>query len=426
MKIKRIIMILVIVLMFSQVACGTESKNPDTTSRPDIKQYDEYILVYPDNAQKYVKMAVDEMELFFLTQFQNVKKNTVSRYQPQENALVIFVGVSSVDGGYSVNYKDNTVNIQGADADLVYLATSRLINEYFAGNASNITVENIQQLNISQVGIDRSAYIQDISLFEPVWQYQWTPPEWMLDFTEKTSSYTVSGRMMCVAHRGGIQFYPENSIEAIISSIKMGCDIIEIDVEMTSDGRLVLLHGDLDVCTDWALKKGKNGLPKSNKVIAWTYEELQQLNLRFNYGQYTSAEGVVTSYKIPALDEVMTVCKDRIFVNIDKLDCVRYWDEVYAVLKATGTTQNYLFGKSFKDKEVSLTAYYQQMRADGLPVSMNYYTRWHVGNLEEDLTLVPGTKLEQFFTKYNNKGNNFLTDHPFECVQWISKQYTEG
>ena len=124
MKIKRIIMILVIVLMFSQVACGTESKNPDTTSRPDIKQYDEYILVYPDNAQKYVKMAVDEMELFFLTQFQNVKKNTVSRYQPQENALVIFVGVSSVDGGYSVNYKDNTVNIQGADADLVYLATS--------------------------------------------------------------------------------------------------------------------------------------------------------------------------------------------------------------------------------------------------------------------------------------------------------------
>ena len=75
MKIKRIIMILVIVLMFSQVACGTESNNPDTTSRPDIKQYDEYILVYPDNAQKYVKMAVDELELFFLTQFQNSQFN---------------------------------------------------------------------------------------------------------------------------------------------------------------------------------------------------------------------------------------------------------------------------------------------------------------------------------------------------------------
>lgn len=425
MKIKRIIVILVIILIFSQVACGTETTNPGSTNNPDAEQYGGYVLVYPDNAKPYVKMAVDELEQFFLTEHQSVQKLTESKYQYQEDCLTIFIGTEPCDNGYSITYNDDTITVSGASEDLTYLAVSRMIYDCFAGNVKNITKENIRKINILQSWSDRAEYIQNIDLFVPVWHYQWTAPEWMLDFTEKTSSYTISGRMMCVAHRGGIQFYPENSIEAIISSIKMGCDIIEIDVERTSDGVLVLLHGDLDTCTDWELKKGKNGLPRSNKVIAWTYEELQQLNLRFDYGQYTSKEGTITQYKIPTLAEVMTVCKDRIFVNIDKLDCVKYWDDVYAVLKETGTTQNYLFGKSFKDQKVSLSTYYAQMREDGLPVSLNYYGRNHTGNLEEDLGLLPGTKLEQFFTKYNKKGNNFLTDHPFECVQWISKQYTE-
>jgi hypothetical protein len=298
----------------------------------------------------------------------------------------------------------------------------KVIYEHFTNNPKAITVEKIQSLNIRESGVSRETYIQDITQFTPVWKYQWTPPAWMLDFEEKQQSYTLNGRMMCVAHRGGIQFYPENSIESIISSIQMGCDIIEIDVQRTKDGVLVLLHSDLDVCTDWIEKKGKNGLPKSSKVVGWTYEQLQQLNLRFDYGQYTSAEGEITPYKIPTLEEVMIVCKDRIYVNIDKLDCVRYWDDVYSVLKKTNTTQNYLFGGSFKEQKVDLKSYRTQMSQDGLPVSSNYYARKHCGNLTEDLAITAQAELEQFFKKYYQAGNNFLTDHPFECVQWLGKK----
>ena len=416
-KIKSVCGILVFVLLLSLVGCGKASQTPK--GEPAATVYHSCIVVVPDSPKEYETKAAEAICTFFGTQFEEIKQVSESRYQKEDQSLTIFVGGAFEGTGYTAAYKEDTITVAGAGADLTYLATMRVIYEYFTHNPEAITVEKIQSLNIQEAGVSRETYIQDIAQFAPVWKYQWTPPARMLDFEEKQQSYTLNGRMMCVAHRGGIQFYPENSIESIISSIQMGCDIIEIDVQRTKDGVLVLLHGDLDVCTDWIEKKGTQGLPKSVKVVGWTYEQLQQLNLRFNYGAYTAETGEVTPYKIPTLEEVMTVCKNRIYVNIDKLDCVRYWEDVYSVLKKTKTTQNYLFGGSFKEQKVDLRPYREQMTRDGLPASSNYYARKHCGNLTEDLALTDQSDLEQFFKKYNQAGNNFLTDHPFECVQWL-------
>ena len=48
--------------------------------------------------------------------------------------------------------------------------------------------------------------------------------------------------VVVVAHRGDWRNYPENSIPAIESVIRMGVDIVEIDLKMTSDSVLVLSH----------------------------------------------------------------------------------------------------------------------------------------------------------------------------------------
>ncbi|MBR5279601.1 MAG: glycerophosphodiester phosphodiesterase family protein [Clostridia bacterium] len=419
-KIKYVSCILIFILLLSLIGCGRSSVAPQ--GQPAGTEYKSCTIVTPASPKEYENRAAEALRTFFGGQFKQVQQIPEIQYQKAEQNLTIFVGGAFEGSGYAAVYAEDGITIAGASSDLTYLATMQVIYEYFTNNPKTITVEKIQSLNIREAGVSRETYIQDITQFTPVWKYQWTPPAWMLDFEEKQQSYTLNGRMMCVAHRGGIQFYPENSIESTISSIQMGCDIIEIDVQRTKDGVLVLLHADLDVCTDWAEKKGKNGLPKSSKVVGWTYEQLQQLNLRFDYGQYTSAEGEITPYKIPTLEEVMIVCKDRIYVNIDKLDCVRYWDDVYSVLKKTNTTQNYLFGGSFKEQKVDLKSYRTQMSQDGLPVSSNYYARKHCGNLTEDLTITAQAELEQFFKKYYQAGNNFLTDHPFECVQWLGKK----
>jgi len=404
-------------------AVPTNNNTDEGPSAEKTTEYSKVFFVLSDDPTPYEEDAVAELQIFFDNRFEKTEQTKVSQYSVQEDTLTVYLKTDVSQNGYSIIFNDNSINIIGSSSDLVYLASTRLIYDCFCADPNRITLENIERLQISERGSEREEYIRDISLFTPVWHYQWTPPAWMLDFNEKQNSFTAKGRMMCTAHRGGLQFYPENSIESIISSIKMGCDIIEIDIQRTKDDVLILMHGDLNECTDWAEKKGKNGLPKSQKVAGWTYEQLLELNLRFNYGQYSSETGEITPYKIPTLKEVMSVCRNRIFVNFDKIDCIKYWDDIYEVLKGTESTQNFLFGKSFKDADADLEPYRRQMAADGLPVSLNYYSRKHTGDLAKDITLKTQNELNSFFAQYYKVGNNLLTDHPYECVQWISTKY---
>lgn len=50
--------------------------------------------------------------------------------------------------------------------------------------------------------------------------------------------------MMIVAHRGYSRHYPENTLLAFQKAIEAGCDGIELDVQMTKDGELVVLHDE--------------------------------------------------------------------------------------------------------------------------------------------------------------------------------------
>ncbi|MCB9890522.1 MAG: glycerophosphodiester phosphodiesterase [Planctomycetes bacterium] len=56
----------------------------------------------------------------------------------------------------------------------------------------------------------------------------------------------MTTRPTLVAHRGNAAEFPENTIPALESAIAAGASWIEIDVQRTGDGRLVLFHdGDL-------------------------------------------------------------------------------------------------------------------------------------------------------------------------------------
>ena len=63
----------------------------------------------------------------------------------------------------------------------------------------------------------------------------------------------------------------------------------------------------------------------------YTLEELRQFRLKSGFS------GHKTAHLIPTLEEVMSLCKGKILVNIDK--GYDYFKDVYAVLKETGTVQ---------------------------------------------------------------------------------------
>jgi len=130
------------------------------------------------------------------------------------------------------------------------------------------------------------------------------------------------------AHRGDWRNHPENSIPAFKSCIEMGIDMIEIDVQRTKDGKLILMHDrTVDRCTN-----GKG------KIEDLTYDEIQKLRLR---PQHSAS---VTRNHIPTLEEVLVLCKGKILINIDK--GYDYFQQVYELLEKTGTTNQVIIKSS--------------------------------------------------------------------------------
>jgi glycerophosphoryl diester phosphodiesterase len=122
-----------------------------------------------------------------------------------------------------------------------------------------------------------------------------------------------------VAHRGDWRYAPENSLPAIENAIEMGVDIIELDIQCTKDGHLILMH-------DATLDRTTTG---KGKVSEWTLDSVKMLKLR-------NGCHIRTKEVIPTLEEALLLVKDKVLVNLDKAD--RYFDKVYALLETTGTT----------------------------------------------------------------------------------------
>ncbi len=121
-----------------------------------------------------------------------------------------------------------------------------------------------------------------------------------------------SDYVMVMAHRADWRNWPENSLEAIESAIQMGCDILELDVALTRDSQLVLIH-------DNTLDRMTNG---SGPVSNYTLAELKQLLLRQPHGVVTE------NIRMATLKEALQLCKGRALIQID-----HGWDLYDEVLK---------------------------------------------------------------------------------------------
>ncbi|OJV17652.1 MAG: glycerophosphodiester phosphodiesterase [Dyadobacter sp. 50-39] len=108
-----------------------------------------------------------------------------------------------------------------------------------------------------------------------------------------------SKKVLVASHRAVHHQLPENSLPAIREAIKLGVDIVEIDVKVSRDGIPMLMHdGKVDRTTT-----GKGDLETQ------TFEELRKLRL--------VANGKTTEEKIPTLEEALQIAKGRIMVDLD-------------------------------------------------------------------------------------------------------------
>ncbi len=141
----------------------------------------------------------------------------------------------------------------------------------------------------------------------------------------------VKDKMFIVAHRGtpGGNI-PCNTIASYEIGLMQGADMIEIDLNTTADGKLVIFHPGMEkahLCCDKSIRE-------------MTFEEVK--NLRF-----VNTDNVPTQFGIENFDDLLEHFKGRCFINVDK-----FWDnpaEIYKAIKRHNMADQILVKSGLSD-----------------------------------------------------------------------------
>ena len=113
---------------------------------------------------------------------------------------------------------------------------------------------------------------------------------------------------LVVAHHGATAVAPENTMEAYRLAVEMGADAVELDVHLTSDGKLVVIHDEtLERTTDL-----------TGSVASMTLRKVRAADAGYRFeapdGSFPFRD---TGLKVPTLDEVLKWLPDRIGLVVE-------------------------------------------------------------------------------------------------------------
>ena len=120
-------------------------------------------------------------------------------------------------------------------------------------------------------------------------------------------------KIFIVAHRGVFGGnIPCNTIASYEVALKQGADMIETDVNVTSDGRLIVFHPGMESAH----------LNKNINLPDMTWNEVAEL-------RYVNIDNVPTQFGVESFDDLLEHFKGRCFINVDK-----FWGNPEAIYKA--------------------------------------------------------------------------------------------
>lgn len=108
---------------------------------------------------------------------------------------------------------------------------------------------------------------------------------------------------LIIAHRGDSAHRPENTLAAFASALEVGADLVEFDVQLTRDGRVVVIH-------DAAVDRTTNG---AGDVRQMSLAEVRALSAGYPERFGTAFAGE----RVPVLAEALGLLRDRARVMIE-------------------------------------------------------------------------------------------------------------
>lgn len=109
--------------------------------------------------------------------------------------------------------------------------------------------------------------------------------------------------MAVVAHRGFSAAYPENTLRAFSAALDLGVESIELDVRLSADDHLVVLH-------DPTVDRTTDG---TGPISALSLDEVRRLDASMGMGEW---EGLPTFEE--ALDVIGSRCRLNVHIQLDE------------------------------------------------------------------------------------------------------------
>lgn len=114
-----------------------------------------------------------------------------------------------------------------------------------------------------------------------------------------------------IAHRGASGYAPENTLAAFQKGLDLGADMLELDIHMSKDGELVVVH-------DATLERTTNGV---GYIKNHSLKELKQFDASKRFDAYRGE-------RIPLLQEVFDLAKKRATFAIEIKNCPILYPEI--------------------------------------------------------------------------------------------------
>ncbi|GAX47963.1 glycerophosphodiester phosphodiesterase family protein [Pseudolactococcus reticulitermitis] len=239
------------------------------------------------------------------------------------------------------------------------------------------------------------------------------------------------------AHRGSKSNRPENTLAAFSEAIKVGADGIELDVHLTKDNQLVVIH-------DESIDRTTNG---TGLVRNLTFSELQQ----FSAGSWFSAD--YTAEKVPLLSEVLDLLTQLKFTGVLNVEIKTDKFQYVGIEKMTSdllTSQQFSFSHSYSSFNLQSIQRLSELEPDAdfcllmstseekmqLGLATDYISHLHprldwlkknAGRLDKlGKPLRPWTlnnDVDIYFA-FNHQLSGFMTDYPALAVE-IKKRYNQ-
>ncbi|OOM79965.1 glycerophosphodiester phosphodiesterase [Clostridium sp. BL-8] len=243
-------------------------------------------------------------------------------------------------------------------------------------------------------------------------------------------------RIKVWGHRGASGYAPENTLEAFQMAVEMKADGIELDVQLTKDGELVVIH-------DETIERVSNG---TGWVKDYTLKELKGFNYNKMHPEYKFSE-------IPTLNEVYALLKNtNLYINVELKTGIIFYDSIeekvlelanmmniqdriiyssfnhYSVMKIKELSPEAKLGFLYTDGFIDMPRYCKKMRVNSIHPSFNNL-KYHnfIESCKKNRLQINVWNVRDSDIKYccENNINTIITNYP-DRTKNIIYEYNKG